>query len=135
MRCTVYGFNMFQDLRIGFRMLRRNPGFSILAILCLTVGIGATTAVFSWMEGILLRPFPAVAHQDRMVAMTGMDRNGRTDVSWPDLQDLRKNCTLVEAFIAEHIGGAPRHNPDPAGTTPVYAVAPHDLGTLGTPPL
>jgi macrolide transport system ATP-binding/permease protein len=97
---------MIQDLLFGIRMLRRSPGFSLLAILCLTLGIGATTAVFSWIEGILLRPFPAVAHQDRMVAMTGTDRNGRTDVSWPDLQDLRKNCTLVEAFIAEHIGGA-----------------------------
>jgi hypothetical protein len=41
-----------------------------------------------------------------MVAITGIDRNGRTDVSWPDLEDLGKNCTLVEAFIAEHIGGA-----------------------------
>jgi len=87
-------------------MLRRSPGFSILAILCLTVGIGATTSVFSWIEGILLRPFPLVANQDRMVAMTGIDRNGRTDVSWPDIQDLRKNSTLVETFIAEHIGGA-----------------------------
>jgi predicted permease len=97
---------MFHDLRLGIRMLRRSPGFSILAILCLTVGIGATTSVFSWIEGILLRPFPAVAHQDRMVAITGIDRGGRSEVSWPDLQDLRKNCTLVEAFIAEHIGGA-----------------------------
>ena len=41
-----------------------------------------------------------------MFAMTGMDSNGRTDVSWPDLEDLRKNSTLVEAFIAEHLGGA-----------------------------
>ena len=87
-------------------MLRRSPGLSLLAFLCLSLGIGATTSVFSWIEGILLRPFPLVAHQDRMVAITGTDRNGRTDISWPDLQDLRKNCTLVDAFIAEHIGGA-----------------------------
>src|SRR6202050_2853993 len=52
---------LWQDLRFGFRMLRRNPGFSILAVLCLTFGIGATTAVFSWVEGVLLRPFPGVA--------------------------------------------------------------------------
>src|SRR5580704_19440597 len=97
---------MFQDLRFGIRMLRRSPGFSLLAILCLTLGIGATTSVFSWIEGILLRPFPLVANQDRMVAITGTDRNGRTDVSWPDLQDLRRNSTLFDAFIAEHIGGA-----------------------------
>jgi macrolide transport system ATP-binding/permease protein len=95
-----------QDLRFGFRMLRRNPGFSLLAFLCLTVGIGATTAAFSWIEGILLRPFPLVAHQERMVAVSAVDRNGRNSVSWPDLLDLRKSCSLMDGFFAEHIGGA-----------------------------
>ena len=60
-----------QDIRFGFRTLRRSPGFSLLAILCLTVAIGANAAVFSWIEGILFRPFPAVAHQERMVALAG----------------------------------------------------------------
>ena len=46
-----------QDLRYGFRQLRRSPGFSALAILCLTLGIGANAAVFSWLEGILFRPY------------------------------------------------------------------------------
>src|SRR5262249_39841154 len=75
-----------QDLGFGVRLLRRSPGFSILAILCLTLGIGATTAVFSWIEGILLRPFPAVTNQDRLVAVSGTARNapGSEDVSWPD---------------------------------------------------
>ncbi|HXS97648.1 MAG TPA: ABC transporter permease [Candidatus Limnocylindrales bacterium] len=95
----------WHDIRYGFRMVARNPGFSFLAILCLTLGIGATTSVCSWIEGILLRPFPLVAHQNRMVAISGFDRNGRTNVSWPDLQDLRKNATLFDTFIAEHIGG------------------------------
>lgn len=94
-----------KDILYGFRMLRHHPGFSILAIVCLTLGIGATTAVFSWVEGILLRPFPLVAGQDRLVAMTGTDSQGRTSVSWPDFIDLRKNPTLLEAFIAEHIFG------------------------------
>ena len=97
---------MLHDLRIGIRMLRRSPGFTLIAVLCLTLGIASTTAVFSWVEGILLRPFPKVARQDRMVAITSIDRSGRTDTSWPDFQDLQRNCKLVEAFIAEHIGGA-----------------------------
>src|SRR5579883_1401806 len=97
---------MWHDVRFGIRMLRRSPGFSLLAVLCLTLGIAATTSVFSWIEGILLRPFPKVARQDRMLALTGTDPNGRTDVSWPDFQDLKKNCTLVDDFIGEHIGGA-----------------------------
>src|SRR5437588_9747218 len=45
--------NLVQDLRYGFRQLCRCPGFSSLAILCLTLGIGANTAVLSWIEGIL----------------------------------------------------------------------------------
>ena len=82
-----------RDTRYAFRIFRRSPGFSILAILCLTLGIGATTAVFSWVEGILLRPFPLVAAQDRLVARTSEDRNGRDDISWPDFIDLRrKRC-------------------------------------------
>src|SRR6266705_1883365 len=63
-----------QDLRFGFRMLRRSPGFSLLAILCLTLGIGANAAVFSWVEGILFRPYPAVTHQERLVAIGGTSR-------------------------------------------------------------
>jgi putative ABC transport system permease protein len=98
---------MLQDLRFGFRMLRRNPGFSILAVVCLTVGIGATAAVFSWIEGILLRPYPLVVDQDRLVALTGTNRGtGRDDVSWPDFKDLERSSTLADAFIGEKITGS-----------------------------
>ena len=65
-----------QDIRYGARMLRRTPGFSILAILCLTLGIGTNAAALSWIEGILIRPYPLVAHQDRMVALSGTTRGG-----------------------------------------------------------
>src|SRR6266403_1876758 len=66
--------SVLQDLRVGFRMLRRSPGFSVLAILCLTLGIGANAAVFSWIEGILFRPYPLVAHQEQLAALTGTAR-------------------------------------------------------------
>jgi predicted permease len=98
---------MLSDLRFGLRMLRRNPGFSILAIVCLTVGIGATAAVFSWIEGILLRPYPLVVDQDRLVAIVGTNRGSeRDDVSWPDFKDLERSSTLAEAFIGEKITGS-----------------------------
>src|SRR5213595_1654801 len=87
-----------QDLRFGARMLLRSPGFSILAILCLTLGIGTNAAVFSWIEGILIRPYPLVAHQDRMVALFGT-RQGTTEkegLSYPDFLDLQRNSTLFE---------------------------------------
>ena len=72
-----------RDAGYAIRMLRRSPGFSLLAILCLTLGIGANAAVFSWIEGILLRPYPLVVEQDRLFAVTGTDRaapgHGRAD--------------------------------------------------------
>src|SRR5229473_2257576 len=97
-----------QDLRFGLRMLRRSPGFSVLAILCLTLGIGANAAVFSWVEGILFRPYPAVTHQDRLVALTGTARgeSGETELSWPDFLDLQRSCTLCEEFFVSKITGS-----------------------------
>jgi macrolide transport system ATP-binding/permease protein len=101
------GRNFLQDLRFGFRMLRRSPGFSLLAILCLTLGIGANAAVFSWIEGILFRPYPAVTHQERLVAIGGTSRGeaGGTPLSWPDFQDLRRSCTLCETAFVSKITG------------------------------
>lgn len=98
---------MLQDLRIGLRMLRRAPGVSLLAILCLTLGIGANAAVFSWIEGVLLRPYPQVVHVERLFVLSGTSRSATkgTDVSWPDFQDLQRSCTLFDAFIAEKIVG------------------------------
>ena len=105
------GSNLFEDfirdLRYSFRQLLRSPGFSLLAVLCLTLGIGANAAVFGWLEGILFRPYPAVAHQERLFALAGTAR-GETDpggISWPDFQDLRRHCSLCEdAFVSKITG-------------------------------
>ncbi len=95
------------DLRVGARMLWRSPGFSILAILCLTLGIGANAAVFSWVEGILFRPYPAVAHQERLMALSGISQGetGITLLSWPDYLELQRNSTLFDTFFVSKITG------------------------------
>ena len=128
---------LWQDMRFGFRMLRRSPGFSLLAILCLTLGIGATTAVFSWIEGILLRPFPLVVHQERMMAVTGTDRAtpGHDDVSSPDFLDFQKNCTLFDAFIVDRITGTTLAIGDRADRTTMSVVSANYFAALGVRPI
>ncbi len=126
---------LWQDLRYGFRMLRRSPGFSILAILCLTLGIGSNAAVFTWIEGILLRPFPLVAHQDRMMAIAGWNRDvpGDPDVSWPDFQDFEKNCTLFDAFIVDRITGVTLAIGDKAEVARASVVSANYFDASGSP--
>ncbi|HEU4416245.1 MAG TPA: ABC transporter permease [Candidatus Angelobacter sp.] len=99
--------DLLRDLRYALRMLRRSPGFSALAVLCLTLGIGANAAVFSWIEGNVLRPYPAVADQDRLLVLAGTLRGSSEydATSWPDFIDLRRSCVLLDSFIAEKIVG------------------------------
>jgi predicted permease len=126
-----------QDLRFGLRMLRRNPGFSCLAILCLTLGIGANAAVFSWIEGILLRPYPLVVDQDRLFAITGTNRGsiGLSDVAWPDFIDLQRNSSLVQAFIAEKITGTTLSIGDRAERAPGSMVSANYFDAIGVHPV
>src|SRR5438094_3452970 len=125
-----------QDLRFGARMLLRSPGFSILAILCLTLGIGTNAAVFSWIEGILIRPYPLVAHQDRMFALIGTTRGAeRGGLSYPDFVDLEKNSTLFESFIIDRIVGTTLSVGDRAERASGGLVSANYFNALGVQPM
>ena len=127
---------MLLDLRFGLRMLRRHAGFSILAVVCLTVGIGATAAVLSWIEGILLRPYPLVVAQDGLVALTGTNRgSGREDVSWLDFKDFERSSTLADAFIAEKITGSTLTVGDRAERVMGSMVSANYFNAIGVRPL
>ena len=130
-------YAFISDLRFGIRMLRRSPGFSILAILCLTLGIGANAAVFGWIEGTLLRPYPLVAHQDRVFVLAGTARGlaEYDPVSWPDLLDFQRNCKLIDSFIAEHIVGTTLSIGDRAQRTVGSLVSANYFDALGIRPV
>ena len=125
------------DLRLGLRMLRRDPGFSALAILCLTLGIGANAAVFSWLEGILFRPYPAVTKQEQLLALTGTAR-GESDnagISWPDFLDLQRSCTLFDSFFVTTIMGTTLSVGDRAERTTGSIVSANYFDAIGVHPI
>jgi macrolide transport system ATP-binding/permease protein len=126
-----------QDARFGLRMLRRAPGFSIVAILCLTLGIGANAVVGGWMEGILFRPYPGVANQDRLVhiAGTASGEEGYTDLSFPDFSDLERGSTLFDAFIVSKIIGTTLSEGDRAERVTGLMVSPNYFEALGVRPV
>ena len=126
-----------QDLRFGFRMLRRSPGFSVLAILCLTLGIGTNAAVLSWIEGILIRPYPLVAHQNRMFALNATTRgeSGYTGLSYPEFLDYEKNSTLFESFIIDKITGTTLSVGDRAERASGAIVSANYFDALGVKPI
>lgn len=125
-----------QDLRFGLRMLRRNPGFSILAIFCLTLGIGSNAAVYSWIEGILLRPYALVAGQDRMLVLVGKTRGdpGHDALSWPDFLDLRRSATLFQSFVTDKITGTTLATGDRAERVTGQIVSANYFDAIGVRP-
>ena len=129
--------DFIQDLRYGIRQLLRSPGFSALAILCLTLGIGANAAVFSWLEGILFRPYPAVAHQERLFAIAGtVQGQSRGDfLSWPDFLDVRRSCTLCEDSFVSSITGSTLNVGDHAEVTTGSVVSANYFEAIGVHPI
>jgi predicted permease len=95
--------DFWQDLRYGVRMMLKNPGFTLIAVLTLGLGMGANTAIFSVVNGVLLRPL-AYQEPERIVTLL---QGGRSPVSPANYLDLRANAkSFTQISAAEAWGGA-----------------------------
>jgi putative ABC transport system permease protein len=123
---------LIQDVRYGLRMLRRNPGFSLTAILILAVGIGANSAVFSIVDSILLRPLP-YTDSDRLVMLrdTG-DRDTKVPMSFPEFKAWRERKEIFESVGAYFQGSADLTSPGEPQQFDTIRVSTELLPMLGT---
>jgi predicted permease len=127
-------------VRFAFRMLRKNPGFTLAAVLCLMLGIGATTGIFSVVNAVLLRPLP-YAHPDQLVRVyTEFPNfpNGGLRRFWsspPEFLDLRRDAHLwqtLDAWATSFSNVAGQTQPVRLNTAFVSGTL---LESLGVPPI
>ena len=94
---------MFQDLRFGVRMLMKSPGFALVAVFSLALGIGANTSVFSLLDALLLKPLPVKQPEQLVIVGTqAPDQPGRvsSSYSYPVFREMREKNTVFSDIFA-----------------------------------
>src|SRR6267143_543386 len=95
---------LLRDLRFGARMLAKNAGFTLIAVFTLALGIGATTAIFSVVYGVLLRPLP-YAKPDQIFQLWEVNAKGkRVNFTEPNFSDMRSTSRSLEGLVECNAG-------------------------------
>jgi predicted permease len=106
---------LFQDVRYALRMLRKSPGFTAIALLTLALGIGANTAIFSVVYGVLLRPLPYQDPSRLIVLRETTPKVGTVGVSYANFQDWRAQSRAFSKLAAVESVAFNLAGVDPAG--------------------
>src|SRR5881394_3013318 len=126
---------MLADLRYAVRTLRKSPGFATAAILTLALAIGSNTAVFSVVNGVLLRPLP-FAEQDRLFMLAEQSRQGAfLPPSYPTFLDWRAQSSAFSGLAYVRGGGQRLAGSEGVQSIPASFVSPGFFATLGERPL
>ncbi|MDO8835433.1 MAG: ABC transporter permease [Vicinamibacterales bacterium] len=128
---------ILKDLRFGLRVLAKNPGFTVVAILVLGLGIGANAAVFSVVNAVLLRPLPGVDSGTPVLGLYNKDttRPGRyRPFSYPNYVDIREASTAFSSIAACNLSLAGITEGDTTRRAFVLAVSANYFDTLGGRP-
>jgi len=96
---------VFQDIRLGFRLMKRSPGMSIAAVLSLAVGIGAAASVVSLTDALGFRPLPVHAERQLVRVLTVSPDRSPGESAYPDYLDLRDRNHVFSEVMAHGLGG------------------------------
>src|SRR5215470_18094512 len=127
---------LWQDLRYGVRLLAKKPGFTLIAIITLALGIGANTAIFSIVNAVVLQPLP-YPEPERLIRLWESNP-GRGwpefSASAPNFQDWRKQQTVFEQLAAYEFATSNLTGGGEPERVAALGVSSNLFPTLGTPP-
>jgi putative ABC transport system permease protein len=126
---------LIQDIRFALRVLRKNPGFALVAVLVLAIGIGANTAIFSVVDTVLLRPLP-YPHAERLVFIENVFKQaGHTPMTYTNFQFWRDQHQLFDQVITYFNSIAAITDLQEPEEVPIVRISANLLPTLGISPI